>query len=121
MTRRSRRRRGDEDESLSDLEDSTNRGSDRDTDTSDDDSGNDREENGDNVQIGAPPIPPPLPAAQQQGVQQQQQLGGQAQGELLQTRVRPVIPGPERIMGMLRWMQMVGLRLIVWGPGIVCW
>ena len=45
-----------------------------------------------------PPLPPPLPAAQQHG-HAQPQLGGQAQGELLQTRVRPVIPGPERLMG----------------------
>ena len=49
-----------------------------------------------NIQIGALPNPPPLPlpaVQQQQG--DGQQLGGQAQGELLQTRVRPVIPVPE--------------------------
>ena len=50
------------------------------------------------VQVLPPPNPPPLPAeARQQG--QDQQLGGPAQGELLQTRVRPEIPGPERMMG----------------------
>ena len=46
-----------------------------------------------------PPLPPPLPAAQQHGLDDQIQRGGQAQGELLQPRVRPVIPGPERVIG----------------------
>ena len=45
-----------------------------------------------------PPHPPPLPAAQQHELDDQPQLGGQAQGELIQPRVRPVIPGPERVI-----------------------
>ena len=86
---RRRRRRGEDD-----LEDE---GSDR--DISEEDRVNGGEENIVNVQIGAPPNPPllPLPAAQQQqgdGLQ----LGGQAQGELLQTRIRPVLPVPERMV-----------------------
>ena len=74
------------------------RGEGRDRDTSEDDRGSGREEDLVNVQIVAPPNPPPLPLpAAQQG--HGLQLGGQAQGELLQTRARPVIPGPERMMG----------------------
>ena len=46
-----------------------------------------------------PPIPPPLPPGVQHRGRDQQQLEGQVQGELLQTRGRPAVTGPERLVG----------------------
>ena len=50
-------------------------------------------------QVIRPTIPPPLPSGVQHRGQDQQQFGGQVQGELLQTRVRPAVTGPERLLG----------------------
>ena len=107
---------GGEDSDDSDLEELADEGSDRDTsediedseNTSesdregeeDDHEGVEREDHSGDEEAGQvfrPPPPPPLPPGGQQ--QDQPQLGGQVQGELLHTRVRPAVPGPERLVG----------------------